>query len=162
MSNRYWNLPGVRLEPGLCPAHTALGCTVTALALGALWSAALPGWMCLLGSVAVVYEAGRTLWRQNRYWGSCRVRALEFDGRRWCLQLSNGRVMQLIPVSQALPGNFLLAVEFRTADESNRRWRLLLFAGSTNRECWRRLRLALLYAERGKGGRNTVSSASSA
>ena len=160
MSNRYWSLPGVRLEPGLCGRQLLLGLALALLASVATWMLAWHWLACLLLNIALAGLVGLQLWRQNRYCCGEPVAALDFDGRHWQLTLRNGRSLRLLPEPGPLLHSSVAAAQFRLLADPARCYRLFLFAHSQTREDWRRLSLALRYGER--GGSRIVSLASAA
>jgi hypothetical protein len=156
-SIKSWRLPEVRLRPALYLPQCLLGGVLLGLACACLWYSSLPWQACMvLSAIAIVYSI-REIWRLNRCWKGATVNCLVCDNGKWQIWLEGDCRLQLQLEPGPLVHPALVAARFRTCLEGDPPYSILLFAGNTEAELWRRLSLALRY---GCGGTNTVSDAS--
>ena len=145
LSTKSWSLPDVRIRPGLYLPQCLLGVGLYGIAALCLWSCAMPWPLCLLLSALALYYTVGELSRLNRCWGRLPLASLVCENGKWQMQLQTGEwyPLQLEPWPLVHPG--VVVARFIVPGGGDARFSLLLIAGNTDPELWRRLSLCLRY-----------------
>ncbi len=144
MSEKYWPIPALRIEPRLPVWASAFAQSLTCLALVSVWISRMPASLTLLFSVGLLLFSQWTFKRVHRWCGLFPVEEIyAHDGQfKLCC---GGQWIDISPRPDSLVWQQIVLLEC-VGESRPGRVSLMLFPSTMEDEDWRRLRLQVLRA----------------